>query len=242
MHIILAMSILGGKCVRLTRSSYEKQTIYEESPLDLAMRFEQHGIKKLHLVDLDGARERKVVNYNTLELISKYTKLEIDFGGGIETDGDATKCFEYGASQINVGTLAVDNKDLFSGWLMSFGRNKVILSADVNGDKIAIKGRQKMTELNLKDYADYYYYRTLQYLKCVDINRDGVLEGPNFDLYTRLVRWFPDLKILTGGGISSMEDVRKLQEIGVYGVIIGKAFYEGIVNLKQIEEYLLKNA
>ncbi|MEN7550246.1 1-(5-phosphoribosyl)-5-[(5-phosphoribosylamino)methylideneamino] imidazole-4-carboxamide isomerase [Rapidithrix thailandica] len=234
-EIIPSISVIEGKCVKLQQGDYNKKVVYDQSPIDIAKKFEDHGIKKLHLIDLDGALEGRVINYDILELITGHTDLEVNFGGGINTDGDINKVYEYGAKSVTVGSLAIYNKHLFASWLISFGRNKICLSADAMDGKIRVRGWQNATDLDLMDFVDYYYQRSVLYVKCSDVSRDGLLQGPAFGMYQSLIQRFPKLRIIASGGISSVADIHKLEELGVHGVIIGKAYYEGKVSLKEIE-------
>ncbi len=232
------MSVLGGKCVRLKQGKYDDFTTYDISPLELAQQFEEHGIRRLHLIDLDGARTGKVMNYEVLGLISQHSNIEVDFSGGISNDGEASTVFEYGAKMMTVGSVAIRNESLFAGWLVTYGRNKVILSADViEGNKIAVTGRQKGTDIDLFEFVQKFYDQSLLYLKCASNEKDGTLSGPDFDLYKALLERFPDLRIMASGGISSVDDIRRLEDMGVYAAIIGKAYYEGKITLKDMESF-----
>ncbi len=239
-ELIPSLTVMNGKSIRIARGNYNDLTIYEETPLEAAMRFEEHGLHYLHLVDLDGSRRRSVANYDTLELIANYTNLTIDFGGGIETDGDITKSFEYGAKIINVGSVAATNRELFFSWMMSYGRERIILSADAFGDKLMIRGQEKASEIDLLDFIESFYDRSLLYLKCSDVQKSGALEGPNVELYKTLTKRFPDLKIMAGGGVSSLDDIKALEDVGVWAVIFGKAYYSGKMNLKSLEGFIAK--
>jgi phosphoribosylformimino-5-aminoimidazole carboxamide ribotide isomerase len=240
-ELIPSMSVLGGKCVRLKQGKYDDYTTYDVSPLELAQQFEEHGIRRLHLIDLDGARTGQVSNYEVLEMIARHTSIEVDFGGGISNDGEAAKVFEYGAKMITVGSEATRSPNLFTDWLVTYGRNKVILSADViAGNKIAVEGRQKGTDIDLFDFVEQFYNQSLLYLKCASNEKDGTMSGPDFALYAELQRRFPDLRIMASGGICSIDDVRKLEDMGIYAAIIGKAFYEDKITLKDFETFYAK--
>jgi phosphoribosylformimino-5-aminoimidazole carboxamide ribotide isomerase len=239
-EIIPSLSILNGKCVRLTRGSYEQPAIYDITPLGLAKQFEDHGVKRLHIVDLDGAKKGSVVNYQTLRSITGHTDLEVDFGGGIQTDGDVDQSLEYGAKMVHVGSLAYTNKRLFSSWLITYSRNRIILSTDVMDGKITVRGRQSDTGLDLYEYIDYYYQRTILHVKCADVGKAGTNEGPNFALYEQLVKRYPKIKFYASGGTSSADDIQRLSDIGVYGVMLGKAYYDGVITLKDIDRFLAK--
>ena len=242
LEIIPSLSVLHGKCVRLAQGNYDTATTYSENPLEVAERFENHGIKRLHLIDLDGAKQGVVKNYETLQLIAQYTKLNIDFGGGIQTDGDLIKCFEYGCQSVTIGSLAVKNKTTFASWISSFGRSKIVLSADVKGGKISVLGRQENTQIDFLEHIDYFYNRGLLYLKCSDVERDGTMQGVSVELYKSVLAQFPDLRVLASGGVNSIDDLKRLADAGVYGVIIGKAIYENKITLKDIEKYIAQPA
>jgi phosphoribosylformimino-5-aminoimidazole carboxamide ribotide isomerase len=239
-EIIPSLSILNGKAVRLSQGDYDKKIVYQEQPLEIAERFEDHGVRSLHLIDLDGARLGSVVNYAALEMIAHHTKLHIDFGGGINNDGEIAKAFEYGAKSVTVGSAAVTDRELFSGWLMSYGRNKLVLSADSDQGKIVVRGRQRGTNTDLLEFINFFYEKSLLYVKCADNERDGMLQGPNLALYRLLMDTFPGLQLLASGGVSSMDDIKALEDMGVYGVIVGKAFYEGNITLKDLEHHFAK--
>lgn len=241
-EIIPSLSILDGKCVRLIKGDYDSKTVYKETPLEVAMRFEEHGIRRLHLIDLDGAKNRTFVNYPTLQLISGHTELKIDFGGGIQSFGDVSKAFEYGAKMVTVGSVAAINRDLFSSWIVSYGRSKIILSADSLHGKVLVSGRLKNTHIDLYEHVGYYYDRSIMYLKCADIAQDGGLQGPNFDLYKKLQQEFPNLKIFASGGVKSIDDIKKLNDMGIFGVIVGKAYYDGFISLHEIETFIAQNS
>ena len=196
--------------------------INDESPLDFAKKFEDHGIRLIHLVDLDGAQMGSLVNYPMLETIAAYTELNINFSGGLHTDGDLDKAFEAGAHSATSATIAVYNRELFTSWLMSYGRERIALGADILNGLIRVGGWQKGTEIDLFDHVQYFYDRGLKYLKTTDISRDGALEGPAVDLYKDLVRRFPDLCVFASGGVRGMDDIKALEDAGVYGVLFGK--------------------
>ena len=239
-EIIPSISIIGGKVVRLAQGNYKNQTEYSKSPIDVAKKFEDAGIKKIHLIDLDGTKKGKVVNYDALGLICGHTDLHVDFGGGVITDGDMMKVFEYGAKTVTVGSLAIKNKSLFSSWIISYGRQKITLSADAKEGKIQIRGWQTNTETDLMEHIDYYYNRSILYVKCSDVTKDGLLAGPAFDIYQQIIAKFPGIKLLASGGISSIDDIKKLEDIGVYGAIIGRAYYENKISIKEIATFISK--
>jgi phosphoribosylformimino-5-aminoimidazole carboxamide ribotide isomerase len=239
-NIIPAIWILKGKCVRLKRGNYDTGDILSKNPLELARAFEDHGMNRLHLVDLDGAKRGEPKNYHILETIASHTSLMIDFTGGITTDGDVTKVFEHGAQTLTAASIAVTNPDKFSQWIISYGREKIKLAADTNPEdkKIKIDGWIKKTEIDLFDHIDYFYGRGLKYLKCSDITRDGVMDGPNFDLYKILMDKFPDVSLVASGGVRNADDFRKLRDLGLNGVVFGTAFYENKISIQDIDDFL----
>ncbi|GAA0891842.1 1-(5-phosphoribosyl)-5-[(5-phosphoribosylamino) me thylideneamino]imidazole-4-carboxamide isomerase [Fulvivirga kasyanovii] len=239
-QIIPSIAINEGKVIRLQQGDFTKEKVYDQSPIDLAKTFEDHGIEVVHLVDLDGARRGQPVNYHILEAIAGYTGLKIDFTGGIHTDGDISKAYEYGASYITAASVAVSRKELFSSWIISYGREKITLGADAINGKIAIRGWQKSTDLDIMDHIEYFYSRGLKYVKTTDISKDGVMQGPAFELYQNIIDRFPDICVLASGGVRNIDDIKRLNDMGVFAVIFGKAFYEGRIQLKELEQFLVK--
>ncbi len=237
MRIIPAIDIIDGKCVRLTQGDYAQKTVYNENPIEVAKMFEAYGIRYLHLVDLDGAKTRHVVNYTVLEQICTYTSLKVDFSGGVKTYTDLKKVLECGANQVSIGSLAVKNPELFLEWLQEFGSEKIILSADIKDNCVAVQGWQEKTTLKLVPFLENYEKAGIKYVICTDISRDGMLQGPSVQLYAELIQHFSALNIIASGGVSDEKDVQKLYDIGCEGVIIGKALYEGKINLKNLEKY-----
>jgi phosphoribosylformimino-5-aminoimidazole carboxamide ribotide isomerase len=237
-QIIPSISVINGKVTRLKQGDYNSETVYKDSPVDVARRFEEVGIKKIHIVDLDGSLKGSPVNYHVLEAIAGYTDLKIDFSGGISTDGDISKCYEYGASSITASSVAINNKKLFASWLVSYGREKITLGADALDGKISIRGWQKSTDIDLFDHLDYYYMRGIKYVKTTDIAKDGIQEGPNFELYKQLIAKFKDINVIASGGVRSVDDIKKLEEIGVSAVIFGRAYYEGNLTLSDLKSLL----
>lgn len=235
MRIIPAMDLIGGKCVRLTQGDYSTAKIYTDNPLDMAKIFEDAGCKFLHLVDLDGARNHHVVNIRTLEKIASQTRLTIDFGGGIKTESDLQQVFQSGASQVTVGSIAAVQPDLMISWIEKFGAEKIILGADCKNRKIATHGWKEETDINILSFLQYYEKQGIKHSIVTDINKDGMLEGPAIDLYQEII---PELsvQIIASGGISSMTDIIRVKETGCEGVIIGKALYEGKIQLKELTE------
>ncbi|MEQ8239972.1 MAG: 1-(5-phosphoribosyl)-5-[(5-phosphoribosylamino)methylideneamino] imidazole-4-carboxamide isomerase [Cyclobacteriaceae bacterium] len=237
MLLVPSISVIKGRTTRLTKGDFDNEKVYDISPLEITEQFVDHGVKRIHLVDLQGAKVGSVKNFETLQLISGYTDLSINFAGGIHTDGEVGKAFEYGAESITSASVAVNNKELFASWIMSYGREKIALGADSLDGFIKVGGWQKNTELKLEDHIGYFYDRGLKYLKTTDISKEGTLEGPAFDLYEKLLKRFPDLCIFASGGVRHMDDIKKMADMGLYGVIFGKAFYESRISLKEIESY-----
>lgn len=240
MWIVPSITVIKGRAIRLTQGDLNSEKTYEKSPLDLAQQFEEAGVTRIHLVDMDGATKGDPVNLATLQMITGYTSLKVNFAGGVHTDGAMTKSFECGAKSITAATIAVYNKKLFSDWIMSYGRDKIVLAADTLKGKIRVGGWQKGTEIDLYDHVEYFYDRGLKYLKTTDISKDGVMSGPSFQLYNELKSRFPELNIFASGGVRNMDDIKQLEDTGVSGVIFGKAFYEGHITLKEIEDYISK--
>ncbi len=238
MKIIPAIDIINGKCVRLTKGDYNTEKMYNENPLEVAKSFEDHGIKYLHLVDLDGAKTNSIVNGKVLDSIATYTNLVIDFGGGIKTTADVKQVFELGASKITAGSIAAMNPSLVLDWVREFGTDKIILGADVNNRKIAINGWQESTKIELDDYIESYMAKGIQSVICTDISKDGMLKGSSIELYRQLLTKFPALKLIASGGVTSIQELDELNALGLDGAIIGKAIYENKITLKQLEEYV----
>jgi len=237
MLIIPAIDIIDGKCVRLTKGDYDTKKIYHENPVDAAKEFEAGGITHLHLVDLDGAKKSEVVNWKVLESIATQTNLHIDFSGGIKTKQAAQQAFDLGAAQITVGSLAAKNPKEFVDWIWQFGEEKLILGADVIKDKIAIHGWQESSTKDIYSYLDYYFEEGIDYVLCTDVSKDGMLEGPSFELYSNILEEYEELKLIASGGVSSIDDLQKLKEMGCYAAIVGKAFYEGRITLKELSSF-----
>ncbi len=237
-RIIPAIDLIDGKCVRLTQGDYNRKKSYHENPLDVALKFQDFGIKYLHLVDLDGAREKKVINYNILEAIASKTHLEVDFGGGVQSDEDLRIVFECGAKQVTGGSIAIKNAELFKSWFKLNGGEKIILGTDVKDKKIAIHGWQETSDIWLFDLINDYMGSGLKYTICTDVAKDGMMEGPSFDLYKEILDKFPELKVIASGGVTTIKDVEKLREIGVDGIIIGKAIYEETIKLIDLKSFI----
>ncbi len=232
--IIPAIDIIEGKCVRLSQGDYQQKTIYNEHPLEVAKQFEDAGLKRLHLVDLDGAKEGKVKNWKVLETIAGKTALTIDFGGGIKEEKDVQIVFESGAAMATIGSLAVKDKDLFVSWLQQFGAGKFLLGADVKEEKIAVGGWLETTDVWIYDFIESYVQQGIRQVFCTDVSKDGMLEGPSVELYKNIITKFPQLHFIASGGVSSINDLEQLQQIGCKGAIIGKAIYEGRIQLKDL--------
>lgn len=239
MRIIPAIDIIEGKCVRLTKGDYDTKKIYNESPLDVAKEFEDAGIEFLHLVDLDGAKASQIVNYKVLEHIASKTRLKIDFGGGLKADKDLQIAFESGAHQITGGSIAVKDTVTFESWIEKFGSDKIILGADCNNKNIAVSGWQEESDLKVIPFIQNYQEKGINYVICTDISKDGMLEGPSFDLYQRILDNCTNIKLIASGGISTFDEIPKLAELGCEGVIIGKAIYENRISLKQLERFII---
>ena len=236
-EIIPAIDIIDAKCVRLSQGDYAQKKIYNENPLEVAKEFEANGIKRLHLVDLDGAKSSRIVNYKVLENIATHTKLTIDFGGGLKTDDDLRIAFESGASMVTGGSIAVKNPPVFLSWLQKFGSEKIILGADVKNENIAVSGWQEGTELNMFDFLRDYTAKGVSKIICTDISKDGMLQGSNVDLYVKIKQQFPKLFVIASGGISSMSDIYALNDKNIDGVITGKAIYEQKITLQEIARF-----
>jgi phosphoribosylformimino-5-aminoimidazole carboxamide ribotide isomerase len=237
-EIIPAIDLIEGKCVRLTQGDYSKKTIYNENPVDVAMKFEDAGIKRLHLVDLDGAKAKKVVNWKVLERIASQTKLHIDFGGGVQSDDDLKVVFESGAKQVTGGSIAVKQPDVFENWLAVYGGDKIILGADAKKEKVAVSGWEEGTPSGFTILWKIWVEKGAKYTISTDVAKDGLLQGPSFDLYKNMQDKCPDLNIIASGGISRLEDVEKLAEMNIYGVIIGKAIYENRISLADLQRFI----
>lgn len=233
-ELIPAIDIIDGKCVRLTQGDYNTQKIYNEDPLEVAKMFEAHGIRRLHVVDLDGAREGRIINYRMLERLATRTALIIDFGGGLKQENDLEIAFESGAQMVTGGSIAVKNPEVFASWITKFGSEKIILGADAKDRKIAISGWKEQTDKELIPFIRSYYDQGITKVICTDISRDGMLQGPAIDLYKEINEEIPFLYMIASGGVSSIEDIEKLSEAGIPAVIFGKAFYEGRIQLKDL--------
>jgi phosphoribosylformimino-5-aminoimidazole carboxamide ribotide isomerase len=233
MRIIPAIDIINGKCIRLTKGDFATEKIYNLDPVEVAKEFEDNGIQYLHLVDLDGARARKIMNYKVLNAITRQTKLRVDFGGGLNSNQDIKIAFDNGASQITGGSVAVHNPSLFVEWIQTYGADKIILGADFNLRKIAIHGWVENTQIDVVDFIKHYQSKGIQYVICTDISKDGMLQGPANQLYSDIISK-SEVRLIASGGISNIEDLRKLKAIGCEGAVIGKAIYENYISLSEL--------
>ena len=240
MRIIPAIDIIDGKCVRLSKGDYSTQKTYNENPLEVAKAYEDHGIEYLHLVDLDGAKSKHIVNHKVLETIATKTNLKIDFGGGLKTDEDLRIAFESGAKQITGGSIAVKDPDTITSWIEHYGTEKIILGADIKGEYIATDGWLETSDQSLFDFLAHYQTKGIQHTICTDISKDGMLQGPSFDLYQKILSE-TEVKLIASGGISQFDELPRLADMGCEGTIIGKAIYENRISLKQLEQFILSN-
>lgn len=236
-ELIPAIDIIDGRCVRLTKGDYEQKTIYSDSPVDIAQKMEAIGFKRLHVVDLDGAKSRHIVNTAALQSIATTTSLTVDFGGGIKTDHDIETAFGYGASMVTIGSIAATNPELLDTWIERYGADRIILGADVRDGRISINGWKEDSELELLHFLDRYVKRGIRNVLCTDISRDGTLTGPAIPLYKDIMKAFPELHLIASGGVSCMEDIEKLDEAGIPAVVFGKAIYEGRIDLKKLWDW-----
>jgi len=235
--IIPAIDLIDAKCVRLSQGDYNKKTVYNENPLEVAKMFEDAGIKRLHLVDLDGAKAKHIVNYKVLENISTKTNLVIDFGGGLKCDEDLRIAFQSGASMVTGGSIAVKDRETFLHWIETYGAERIILGADAKDKMIAVSGWQEVSELSIIDFIESYTNKGIQKVISTDIDRDGMLTGPSIDLYKEIMSQFPSLELIASGGIATMKDIYELDEMGLPAIITGKAIYEGRIKLDEIERF-----
>lgn len=237
MEIVPAIDIIDGKCVRLSKGDFNTSKIYGDNPLEMAKMFADAGLKRLHLVDLDGARSRHIVNTRTLESIAGNTDLIIDFGGGVKSRRDIDTAFDCGASMVIVGSTAITDRELMYEWIEEFGEDRIILGADVRNGLISVNGWKEDSDLKLDDFLKEYRAKGVTRVLCTDINRDGMLQGPATELYRSILRDFPGIKLIASGGVSSIEDLIELRKEGLYEAIVGKAYYEGKITLKQLAEF-----
>ena len=237
-ELIPAIDIINGQCVRLSKGDYNTKKVYNTDPLEVAKAFENHGVKRLHVVDLDGAKASHIVNYKVLESITSGTSLTVDFGGGLKSDEDLRIAFECGAAMITGGSIAVKQPKVFERWLATYGSDKIILGSDAHHGKIALNGWQEGSEIDLMDFLAGYIGKGIHKTICTDIAKDGMLQGPSTPLYKKILSAHPDLYLIASGGVSSMDDILQLEEAGVPAVIFGKAIYEGRITLQELEKHL----
>lgn len=235
--VIPSLSIADGKVVVLKKGDFSDQLKYDFNLVDAAKLLEDNGVNVLHFMDLDGMKKETPVNYDTLETVVRFSNLKVDYMGGIRTDGDINKVLEYGATYFTASSIAVNNHELFASWIMSYGREKLSLMANVADNKLVYKAWMKKADIDLEEHIDFFHLRGLKYLKVVDMNRDGVLEGPNFELYQMLREKFPDTCLAAMGGVRSLDDIRRLKDMGLYGVIVGRALYEGKIKVEDLKEF-----
>ncbi|AZI56337.1 1-(5-phosphoribosyl)-5-[(5-phosphoribosylamino)methylideneamino]imidazole-4-carboxamide isomerase [Epilithonimonas vandammei] len=238
MRIIPAIDIINGECVRLSKGDYNKKTVYSKNVLDVAKNFEDNGIQFLHLVDLDGAKQNRIINYKILKKISSQTNLTIDFGGGLKSEEDIKIAFESGAKQVTLGSVAIKNPELFLKSLEKYGSEKIILGADARKEKIAVSGWLEESKMNIYDFIKEKTESGIQYVISTDIDKDGMLEGPSFDLYEKIIGENPNIKLIASGGITSASDLEKVKSIGCEGAIIGKALYENRIKFNDLKPFL----
>ena len=237
-ELIPAIDIIDGKCVRLSQGDYNTQKVYNESPLEVAKEFEANGIRRLHVVDLDGAKSSHIVNYKVLDQLAGHTSLNIDFGGGIKTDEDLAIAFEYGAQMVTLGSVAVKNPDLFKSWLHKYGAERIILGADVKDNRISVNGWKEESQQELLPFLADYTQEGIRKVLCTDISRDGMLQGPSIELYKQIMGQFPDMHLIASGGVSGLDDIIRLDEAGIPAVVFGKALYEGRITLKDLNRFM----
>jgi phosphoribosylformimino-5-aminoimidazole carboxamide ribotide isomerase len=237
MDVIPAIDIIGGKCVRLTKGDYTQVKQYSDNPAAMAKLFEEAGVRRLHVVDLDGAKASHVINLETLAAITASTQLHVDFGGGVKTQTDLDKAFDAGAKQITAGSIAAKNPKLVKAWIKEYGGQRIVLGADVLDGKVMVSGWQESSGIDLFEYLEDYLSVGIGEVICTDISKDGALQGPSFDLYEEILDRFPDIRLIASGGVSVYEDLVKLEALGLSGTIVGKAYYEGRISLEQLAQF-----
>ncbi len=240
-ELIPAIDLIEGKCVRLSKGNYDTKKVYNNNPLEVALEFESNGINRLHLVDLDGAKAGRIINYKVLETIASKTSLIIDFGGGLKSSDDLRIAFDCGAKMATGGSIAVKNPEEFESWVSKYGADKIILGSDVKNKKIAVSGWLETSDLDLFEFLANYKEKGITKTICTDISKDGMLQGPSLNLYKEILKKFPDLYLIASGGVSNMKDINKLNEAGIPSVIFGKAIYEGLISMKEIKNFILNN-
>ncbi|MBP1540668.1 MAG: 1-(5-phosphoribosyl)-5-[(5-phosphoribosylamino)methylideneamino]imidazole-4-carboxamide isomerase [Prevotella sp.] len=236
-ELIPAIDIIDGQCVRLTKGDYDQKTVYRDSPADVAAEFEQIGFRRLHVVDLDGAKSKHIVNEEALRQITTKTQLAVDFGGGIKTDADIEKAFASGATMVTIGSIAVTQPALFISWIEKYGAERLILGADVRNGKISINGWKEDSEEDLLPFLRKYIDAGVSHVLCTEISKDGTLQGPATELYQQVMKEYPRLHLIASGGVSSMDDIKTLDAAGIPAVVFGKAIYEGRINLKELWDW-----
>ncbi len=236
-ELIPAIDIIEGQCVRLTKGDYDQKTVYRDSPAEVAKEFEEIGFKRLHVVDLDGAKSKHIVNSEVLRRITTDTQLVVDFGGGIKTDEDIEKAFAAGASMVTIGSIAVTNPDLFMGWLEKYGAERIILGADVRHGKVSINGWKEDSSEDLLPFLKKYVDAGVKNVLCTEISKDGTLTGPAIELYQSMMAAYPELHLIASGGVSSIDDIKALEAAGIPAVVFGKAIYEGKINLNELWDW-----
>ena len=236
-RVIPSFSISKGRLAKVGHGSGKNSQLFEQSPLDLAKFFEDHGAEWIHVVDLDGANEAEVQNAHILQILSGHTNLKINFSGGIRTDGAVTLALENGAKTVTVSTIAATDPNRFMDWIITFGRNRLVLGADSSKGKVVTRGWNKETNIDIWEHIAYYRDRSIQYVKLSDVDRDGFLEGPNFELYEEAVRRFPEMNIVASGGVRSVQDIERLQDMGLWGVIVARAFYEDKIDIEDLKPF-----
>jgi phosphoribosylformimino-5-aminoimidazole carboxamide ribotide isomerase len=241
-ELIPAIDIIDGKCVRLTKGDYATTKVYNEDPLEVALEIESYGLQRLHVVDLDGAKSKHVVNYRVLERIASRTSLKIDFGGGIKSDEDLVIAFENGAQMVTIGSIASQKPELFLKWLNAYGSDKMILGADTRDGFISVNGWLEESRQELLPYLGEYIKHGVKNVLCTDIHKDGMLQGPSIGLYKQIMSAYPTLHLIASGGVSSLDDIRQLNEAGIPAVVFGKALYEGCFTLKELSEFITHNS
>ena len=236
-ELIPAIDIINGQCVRLTKGDYDQKTVYHDSPADVAREFEEIGFQRLHIVDLDGAKSKHIVNCSVLRRITTETHLVVDFGGGIKTDEDIEKAFDNGAAMVTIGSIAVTQPELFMGWMEKYGSERLILGADVRNGKISINGWKEDSTEDLLPFLRKYIDAGVKNVLCTEISKDGTLQGPAIELYQRVMETYPDIHLIASGGVSCIDDIKALDKAGIPAVVFGKAIYEGKINLKELWDW-----
>jgi phosphoribosylformimino-5-aminoimidazole carboxamide ribotide isomerase len=236
-ELIPAIDIINGQCVRLTKGDYDQKTVYHDSPADVACEFEEIGFQRLHIVDLDGAKSKHIVNCSVLRRVTTETHLVVDFGGGIKTDEDIEKAFDNGAAMVTIGSIAVTQPELFMGWMEKYGSERLILGADVRNGKISINGWKEDSTEDLLPFLRKYIDAGVKNVLCTEISKDGTLQGPAIELYQRVMEAYPDIHLIASGGVSCIDDIKALDKAGIPAVVFGKAIYEGKINLKELWDW-----